>query len=237
MPPSRITDHVVEVRFKPNARILDYRGQWAELIAEHLKATEWSVVDNRIDVFDKGDARRFFLAFRNCGATIKDAPTEAFFLDHAIKFFEFVLAFGVIPKPVVVERIGVRLRSFRATEADFDRLLKRYMTRVWPLTPEATEAFGGELVDIGGLLQLQGRRGRLQHADGPDAHRAGKAMDGADESAYPKIGVFMDCDYWMKADAPGKSLAVSEIVNTIRRFAERAARRSDAIFNLLNAPD
>ena len=160
-----------------------------------------------------------------------------FFLDHAIKFFEFVLAFGVIPKPVVVERIGVRLRSFRATEADFDRLLKRYMTRVWPLTPEATEAFGGKLVDIGGLLNFKDDVGNYNTLTGPMLTEQAKQWITRDESAYPKIGVFMDCDYWMKADAPGKSLAVSEIVNTIRRFAERAARRSDAIFNLLNAPD
>src|SRR5438445_7505171 len=72
MTASRVTDHVFEVRYKPNARFLDYRGQWAELIAEHMKATEWRITENRLDVFDKSEARRFFLAFRNCGATIRD---------------------------------------------------------------------------------------------------------------------------------------------------------------------
>src|SRR6266852_924008 len=125
MPASRISDRVVEIRFKPNGRILDYRGQWAQAIAEHLKVPEWQITDNRLDVFDKSEARRFFLAFRDCGATIKDAPTETYFLDHAVKFLEFIFAFEPIPKPLVIERIGVRFRSFRGTEADFQTLLKR----------------------------------------------------------------------------------------------------------------
>ena len=58
-----------------NGRVLDYRGQWAELIAEHLSLPEWRIVENRLDVFDKSEARHVFLAFRKPNVVAKE-PSE-----------------------------------------------------------------------------------------------------------------------------------------------------------------
>ncbi len=45
--------HTLEVRYKPNPKILDYRGTWAELISNHMNLSEWKIIENRIDIYDK----------------------------------------------------------------------------------------------------------------------------------------------------------------------------------------
>jgi hypothetical protein len=48
-----LNEHVLEVRYKPNPKVLDYRGTWAESISDHMKLPEWRIVENRIDIYDK----------------------------------------------------------------------------------------------------------------------------------------------------------------------------------------
>lgn len=233
--PTKVTEHVCEIRFKPNARVLDYRGQWAELIAEHMNASEWHIRENRLDVFDKSEARRFFLAFRNCGVTIRDAATGTYFLDHAGRFLQYALSFDPIQKPVVVERLGVRLRSFRSFDGTFDTLLMRYTSRVLTLTPGAAEVLGGNLLDIGGNLNFSDDVGTYHTMSGPmKAEQAKKFLERDEAYEFPNVGVFMDCDYWSK---PAQPMTVGEIINTVRRFADRAERRVGAVFDMLAPAD
>ena len=34
-------EFLLEIRYKPNARILDHRGDWAERISEHMRLPRW----------------------------------------------------------------------------------------------------------------------------------------------------------------------------------------------------
>lgn len=235
MPASRVTDHVCEIRFRPNARMLDYRGQWARFVAEHMNMSEWLVRENRLDVFDKADTRRFFVGFRNCGLTIKDAPTETYFVDHATKFLKFVLEFDVMDKPLLVERLGVRLKSYRAFNGDFAALMDLYTKRILPITPAGMQALGGKLLDIGGAINMSDDVATYHTMSGPMPIEQAKSILNRDEAhEFPKTGVYMDCDYWVK---PQKEMSVADITGTARRFAERAAQRVDALYTLVTGAD
>jgi len=46
-------DHVVEIRFKPNSKILDKFGLWTEELSQSLKLENWRITPSSIDVYDK----------------------------------------------------------------------------------------------------------------------------------------------------------------------------------------
>jgi hypothetical protein len=66
-----ISENIIEVRYKPNPKLLDYRGTWAEMISTYLELSEWKIVENRFDVFDKDKSKRIFVSFEMKGLWYK----------------------------------------------------------------------------------------------------------------------------------------------------------------------
>jgi hypothetical protein len=54
-----LSENILEIRYKPNSKILDHRGTWAEIISKDLTLTEWLIVGNRFDVHDLGKKNCF----------------------------------------------------------------------------------------------------------------------------------------------------------------------------------
>ncbi len=48
-----ISEAVFEIRFKPNPKVLDFRGVWAEQISKHMNLSEWRIDTNLIEIHDK----------------------------------------------------------------------------------------------------------------------------------------------------------------------------------------
>ena len=78
-----INEHLLEIRYSPNPKILDYRGTWAESVSKFMELSEWQIVENRFDVFDKEQTRRFFVSYKNAGALIHNSTTRNYFPDQA----------------------------------------------------------------------------------------------------------------------------------------------------------
>jgi hypothetical protein len=74
-----INEHILEIRYKPNAHLLDFRGEPATSISQHMELTEWRIDENRVDVYSKDQAVRFFAAFRNSGAVMRNTSLADFF--------------------------------------------------------------------------------------------------------------------------------------------------------------
>jgi len=140
----RISEHIFEIRYKPNPKILDYRGTWAELISRYMNLSEWNIVENRVDIYDKVNKNHVFVGFRNSGFVVKDSPTKNYFPDHAKKFFSFVIQLEGFEKQPYVERIGVRSKFCTNFEKGFDELKDRYSQRYLVLTKEAEKAINGK---------------------------------------------------------------------------------------------
>ena len=62
-----LNEQIVEIRYQPNAKVLDWRGRWAETMAAKLELPHWRIVDNRLDIHDKDEDRHCFISFRNAG--------------------------------------------------------------------------------------------------------------------------------------------------------------------------
>jgi hypothetical protein len=58
---------VLEIRYQPNAKVLDHRGKWAESVAAQTSLPHWVIVDSRRDIFDEEQTTRCFVGFRNVG--------------------------------------------------------------------------------------------------------------------------------------------------------------------------
>ena len=121
-----LNEHILEVRYKPNPKILDYRGSWAEAISDYMTLSEWRILENRIDIYDKENKDHAFVGFRNSGFVAHDTPTKHYFPDKAVRFFKYLLSLDGFEKSPYVERIGVRSKFCKEYEGSFDELRDKY---------------------------------------------------------------------------------------------------------------
>jgi hypothetical protein len=127
-------EHVLEIRYKPNPKVLDHRGTWAEEISRHMELSEWRIVENRIDIFSKTQDVHAFVGFRNAGLVARDTPTANFFPDKAVKLLRYLFSLEGFGDPLTVERLGVRSRFCTPFDGTFETLCERYATRLLTLT-------------------------------------------------------------------------------------------------------
>ncbi|MGB9627770.1 MAG: hypothetical protein ACPL6D_03840 [Thermodesulfobacteriota bacterium] len=104
---THINEHIFEIRYKPNPKVLDYRGSWAEAISEHMQLPDWRILENRIDVYNEKIGERALVGFRNAGFVTRNTPIKKYFPERTIKFFRYVLYLNGFGKILFVERIGV----------------------------------------------------------------------------------------------------------------------------------
>lgn len=224
-----LSEHILEVRFKPNPRILDQRGTWAELVSKELSLSEWLILENRFDVHDKPKKETAFVGFRNCGYVCFDAPTINYFSDKATKFFKLLLAFEDFGDPLFIERIGVRSKFITSHRKGFDDLRDRYASRYLILSEKAKEAIGAKLVDMGGPLNFADKLGNFNTVSGPMTKDQMKDFIRR-QGDYPEVGLYYDIDYWQR---PNKELKGSEILAIIKSFATEAWNRHSRIHNVI----
>jgi len=226
-----INEHIFEIRYKPNPKVLDYRGTWAELISQHMKLSEWSIIENRIDVYDKANQNHVFVGFRNSGFVSKDSPTKNYFPDQAIKFFTFIAQLDGFEDQPFVERIGVRSKFFTRFDGEFEDLRNRYTQRYLVLTKDAQKAINAKLIDVGGPLNFVDNLGNFNTMSGPmEKKQALNFFRNRKEDEIPEVGFYYDIDYWLK---PNKNMGASEISQNIRKFALAAWDRHERIKNLI----
>ena len=221
------SQHTFEIRYNPNAEVLDHRGAWTKALSEHMGLSEWRVDDNRLDVFDKGESNRCFVSFRNSGCVTRDTPTDLQFQVHTLKFFKFVLDFSSFPDPLFVQRIGVRARYLTPFAGTFDSLLTRYKDRYLTLTPAADQAIRGDLVDIGGPLNFTDDYGKFDTNSGPmGSDQSHELFPWRAEDDLPEVGLYYEIDYSRK---PRAVVSGSEILQLIKDFSDQGSARHDRV--------
>jgi hypothetical protein len=226
-----LSEQVFEIRYRPNARILDYRGAWAELISEAVALPHWRIIENRVDIFDEEEKHRCFIGFRNAGFITRDAPTANYFADLSLKFFRKVLSLEGFVKPVFAERIGVRGKFLTPHSVNFEELLRRYSDRYLRLTDRAVQKLGAKIVDIGGNLNYADQHGNFNTVSGPmNDDQITRFFPWKDKEEIPKVGLYFDIDYWTK---PSKELSEAEVLRTISAFAKEVWNKNTIIQELI----
>ena len=223
------SQYVLEIRYQPNAKVLDHRGKWAELIAAEMHLPHWVIVENRVDVFDDAQNIRCYVGFRNMGYIITKPPTTNFFSDQSVKFLKFVGAFDDFETPLRVQRIGVRTRMLTPFDGGMEALVSMYKDRFLGPTPKAEAVLGGNLIDIGGALNFSGKFGNFNTNGGPMPAEQAKSFfpDGED---HPEVGLYFDVDYWMR---PQQAMLVADIAKVIRQFSSESLAKHANIKDLI----
>lgn len=226
-----ISEHTVEIRYKPNPKILDFRGTWAENISDHMGLPDWGIIENRIDIFSKAKNMHAFVGFRNAGFVTVDAPTSNYFPNQATKLFKYLFGLDGFGDPIFVERLGVRFKFCTNFDGKFEELCEKYSTSFLSITDKAKKALGEnvKLIDIGGPLNFVDGLGNFNTMSGPMA-KAQTEQFFKKHDEYPEVGLFFDIDYWRK---PEKELGGKEVVATLKSFAEAAWQRHEAIKTLV----
>jgi len=224
-------EHVVEVRYKPNSRVLDNRGRWAAKLSEELQLPHWKIEPNRLDVMEANKRRSCFVSFRNLGFQAADTPTRNYFVDQTSKFFKVLFDLGEFPKSLHVERFGVRSKFCVPYGGSFEDLVTRYTTRYVVPTEAAREAIGpgAKLVDVAGPLNFIDEIGNFNTMGGP-VRQAEAAGLFAKDAGFPDVGLFYDIDYWTR---PDHSLAFHDLTKLLTGFAVAAWDRHERVVKLI----
>jgi len=226
-----INEHVFEIRYKPNSKILDYRGTWAEMISEHMQLSDWRILENRVDIHDKVGKNHAFVGFRNSGFSCSDSPTRNYFYDQAIKLFSYISKLEGFEVELAVERIGVRSKFCTSFEKSFEDLESLFASKYIHPTPEVEKILNAKLIDIGAPLNFVDGLGNFNTMAGPmEKGQIIQFFTGRKEADVPAVGLYFDIDYFLK---PNKKMKTDEINKSIREFAESAWAKYEKIRYLI----
>lgn len=226
----KINEFILEVRYKPNARILDRRGDWAERISEHMNLPRWRIVENRVDVFDDTGRNRAFVGYRNSGFNSHDVPTANYFPDQSLKLFRFLLKLDGFGSPFQVERIGVRLKAYQSFAGEFSDLVSRFGERYISLTEAARKILSGKLIDIGAPLNFADSAGNCNTNGGPMEQEQAAHFMNREPGDVPERGLYVDIDYWIM---PNEQMSGDRVLERIQVFSKSAWEKQEAITRLV----
>lgn len=230
-PSAGANELIMEVRFKPNARLLDRRGEWATALADAMQLPEWKIVDNRVDVFRTDQTQRGFVAFRNAGYIVLDAVTPNFFHERAAKFLRALFQFPEFGRSVTVERLGVRAKYCTPFDGPFEQLVELFQRTYFGPGPSALAALGegARIIDIGAPVNYVDKHGNVNSVVGP---MAAEQLDKNFSKAgpFPAVGLFVDLDLWQKPERQYDERALSQTVQTL---ATEAARKHGSLKALI----
>jgi hypothetical protein len=224
------TEDVLEIRYRPNARILDHRGEWAEALAAHMSLAEWNIIENRIDIFSTDKTQHIFVGFRNAGIICLDSPTANFFSDKAQRFLRRLFDFPDFDDPVLLERLGVRHRAASQFDGTFDELVGRFISRYVGLSQGLTAALAdANLLDVGAPLNFSDVVGKFNTQAGPMLEDQFKTMF-RKRDGLPAVGLFTDIDYFV---APAAPVARNDLVAKGAKLISEARRRTASMQNVV----
>ena len=221
-----ISRHVFEMRFKPNSKILDFRGEWTNFLSSEMNLPEWRIDINRIDLYDAKDLA--FLSYKNCGFACQLPPTKHYFEDRAVKFLRSVFRIeGATPSPVT--RLGVRSTFLESYSGDFHSLFEKYKQKVIAPTPQMTEILGGQLIDLGAPLNCKDGDAYFNTMSGPVGTAQIKQFF-PDIESTPDVGIFFEIDYFQEkiGNAPEEQLAA-----LIKSFTQKSWEKVEKLTHLL----
>ncbi len=189
--------HIIEIRFKPNSRFLDKRGEIAELLAGSF-FDQWNISNNRIDFSNKTNENvAAFISFRNLGVFTNYPNKADFFKEKARDFIKS--AWTNFPTNKIT-RIGVRSTYLIGTPS-FKNSFDEYRKKFLGLSDEDLKKFNGDLIDLGFPLNFAVGEDFFNVTTGPMEKNQSKEFL-LDDDELPEAGIFVDVDYFKKEFSP-----------------------------------
>ena len=194
---AQICELIFELRYKPNPKLLDYRGTLANNLTTLLSVSEWQTTDNRVDVHDKELNIHAFVSFKNTGMVIRTPPTKNYFQDQVLKLMRYLFKQVEFGDKVLTSRMGIRYRIATEYTGDFQDLLKLYINKYAPISDTVLGYYGGSIVDIGTPFEIKTPHGTIKSNSGPvQKEQLENFFRGFTD--IPEVALYFDLDYWVK---------------------------------------
>lgn len=217
-------EHTLEIRFKPNARSLDKRGEIAEALATPL-LNQWNIATNRIAFFSESDpAYKGFFSFRNLGIKTLAPHDRDFFLEKCAEFLK--PAWNYFPTSEII-RIGIRVKTLTEVES-YTSTFAAFREKFLALPDETLASFGGDLVDVGFPLNFVDGKNSFRLNTGPmQAQEYDVHFENTEGMSKP--GIFLDVDYY------GTEFSPNIKQKNVKEFIEIGLNKADEVKKVLHS--
>lgn len=222
-----INEHILEIRFTPNPKLLDYRGSFSEQIGILMGLPHWKIDTNRVDIFDDNETRKFFLSFRNFGSIIRNSDTKNYFSDQSVKFAKFLLDKKEFGTPII-DRIGVRSRFCVLYDGTYEELLQQFATHYITVNPELANAIEGKIFDLNFPINFKTPNGSINTNVGPINNEQFKGYFPF-SSIDLQTGIFIDLDYWKTP----KETFNQNVLKAVKKYGESNWEIAQKIVDIL----
>lgn len=233
-----VSEDVVEIRYIPNPRMLDYRGTWAKKLIGELQLKYWVISEHRIDLYDDENVAKAtinaFASHRNAGLVMRNVNNPETAAETSAKLVRTLFEDKAFGNQVTIERLGVRSRAGLSFAGPFEDLLKLYSSRFLRVTDSAKQLFASlnmSIKDIGGPLDFAVSNGEIQTNSGPMVkEQLANFFSFQPKEKLPEVALFVDLDY---SDKPNKEMAAGAVIRQVRDYAHFLANLQTQLANFI----
>jgi hypothetical protein len=228
-----ISKYVIEIRFKPDPRFLDKRGEIAaKLTGPRALFQGWRISPNRIDFTTPRDQNlTAFFSFSNLGL-VSASPNK---VENFTKSAENWLraTWSEFLHKADLTRIGIRSIFFIETDS-FEKCYDAYRERFLKLSDEELDRFGGELIEIGFPLNFRKGEDYFNLVTGPMRDIQAKLPQFLGRTDLPAVGIYLDVDFYRK-DLPRMEL--KDVLELLNIGVDKAEEIASLIVDLITKGD
>jgi len=216
------SNHVVEIRYKPNSYFLDKRGEVVALLANSL-LDQWYISNSKIDFSSKENKNiAAFFSFRNLGIFTTYPNTTDFFKEKAKDFIRSAWTHFSANK---ITRIGVR-STYLIEAGSFKISFDEYRKKFLGLSDDDLKKFEGDLIDIGCPLNFAVGEDFFNVTTGPMEKSQSKIFL-VDNDELPASGIYVDIDYFKKEFSP--YITQKNVLDFVDKGIDKAEKIKDLI--------
>lgn len=218
-------EQILEVRFKPDPKILDKRGDIAATLGDAF-LNKWSITPNSIELKSENEAKvKAFFGFRNMGVSSNYPYPKDDFLNLAKDYIK--RGWHLIPFNNL-ERIGVSTKLIVETD-NFTEYLRIFREKFIALNDDQLGQFGGDLVDISIPLNFSEGLNQFNIVLGPIQKEELEVFFKDQEKTIPDYGLFSHVDYFTTEISP--SIKQKDILT----FIDTGVAKADSVMDTLIA--
>lgn len=223
-----LSEHIIEIRFKPNANILDKRGEITTALTSNI-FDQWSISDQQILLSSKENTKvQGSFSYKNTSFQTSYPNNTEFFLSHAENFIKS--SWSSFPSNEIA-RIGIRTRYIVPVK-DFKTAFDSYRKTFLGLNDKQIERFGGNLIDLGFPLNFVDGQNFFNVTTGPMEKKQFiqifKEEDGEDFFAD---GLFLDVDYFKQEFSPYTKQ--KDVINFMKAGVKKAETVLSVVTDLI----
>jgi len=224
------SEHVVEVRYKPNPVLLDRRGLRVGELAKSMGYEHWQVVGDQVVKAARSDNKEWaFVGYRNAAITCQDLGSGEEFGQRATTFCRTLYGLPDFGARTVVTRLGVRSRFLKEYQGTFDSLRDLFVEKCVRFTERFRAAIEASVEDVGAPVVGKDKHGTFNMSSGPMKQEQAKGFLVREHDLWP-VSLYVDIDYW---EAPKNEIDVGQLARMVSIFAEQGWRKYNNMLAVL----